>query len=81
MVHQFISQFNLSNQKVAQIRKYILEAIQELVQSNIINTQFKIINNSGSIEYSTHLTTKLIAQANQIYVEENIQYKTLLQQI
>ena len=82
-IRQFISQFNLSNQKKTQIKKYIIQAFHQLIQNQLIQKQLKVIKNNGYVQYvnSNDLTTKLITQANQIHAEEIIHYKHLFKQI
>ena len=82
-IRQFISQFNLSNQKKTQIKKYIIQAFHQLIQNQLIQKQLKVIKNNGSVQYvnSNDLTTKLITQANQIHGEEILNYKHLFKQM
>lgn len=40
---------DISNQKKTQIKKYIIEALDELTNSKILQTQFKIVKTNGSV--------------------------------
>ena len=42
-VQQFLEQFNLSNEKQTEIKRLIIESIQELVDKRIVKQLFKII--------------------------------------
>ena len=71
-VQQFLEQFNLSNKKQTEIKRLIIESIQELVDKRIIKQLFKIIQKDGSIIVQNNLTPKLITKSKVVYLEEII---------
>ena len=80
-VQQFLEQFNLSNKKQTEIKRLIIESIQELVDKRIIKQLFKIIQKDGSLIVQNNLTSKLITKTKVIYLEKIIDYKYLLNQL
>jgi hypothetical protein len=80
-VQQFLEQFNLSNKKQTEIKRLIIESIQELVDKRIIKQLFKIIQKDGSLIVQNNLTSKLITKSKVIYLEEVIDYKYSLNQL
>ena len=80
-VQQFLEQFNLSNKKQTEIKRLIIESIQELVDKRIIKQLFKIIQKDGSLITQNNLTSKLITKSKVIYLEEIIHYKYSLHQL
>lgn len=80
-VQQFLEQFNLSNKKQTEIKRLIIESIQDLVDKRIIKQLFKIIQKDGSLIAQNNLTSKLITKSKVIYLEEIIYYKYSLNQL
>ena len=82
-VQQFLEQFNLSNQKQTQIKRLIIQSIQELVDKRIIKPLFKITRKDGSlvVVVKKNLTFKLITKSKVIYLEEILHYKYSLNQL
>lgn len=74
-VQQFLEQFNLSNKKQTEIKRLIIESIQELVDKRIIKQLFKIIQKDGSIIVQNNLTSQLITKSKVIYLEEIIHFR------
>ena len=74
-VQQFLEQFNLSNKKQTEIKRLIIESIQELVDKRIIKQLFKIIQKDGSIIVQNNLTSQLITKSKIIYLEEIIHFR------
>ena len=80
-VQQFLEQFNLSNKKQTEIKRFIIKSIQELVDKRIIKQLFKVIQKDGSIIVLNNLTSKLITKSKVVYLEEIIYYKDSLNQL
>lgn len=82
-IQHFVTKFKLSNQKTTQIRKYIIQALQQLIELQLIQSQVKVIKIDGSSHYFDihQLTTKIIAQSQQIHLQEFIHYKSMFSQI
>ena len=76
-VQQFLEQFNLSNKKQTEIKRLIIESIQELVDKRIIKQLFKIIQKDGSLIVQNNLTSKLITKTKVIYLYELFNYTRL----
>ena len=78
-VEDFLKPFNVSNKKQTEIKELILEALNKLINSQLIQPQFKIIKKDGSVSViqNTKLTLRLITQSRVIYLEEIVHYKDL----
>ena len=72
---------NLSNKKQTEIKRLIIESIQELVDKRIIKPSFKIIQKDGSLIVQNNFTSKLITKSKIIYLEEILYYKNSLNQL
>ena len=55
-VKAFLDQFNVSTQKQAQIKRFIVQAFNQLQEDNRIKNQFKLITKSGRIKASKNWT-------------------------
>jgi hypothetical protein len=80
-IQEFLKRFNLSNKKQTEIKRLIIESIQDLVDKRIIKQLFKIIQKDGSLIAQNNLTSKLITKSKVIYLEEIIYYKYSLNQL
>lgn len=78
-VQQFLTKFNISNQKRTHIKKYIIQAIHQLEQVQLIQTRIKLIKTDGSLQFLDihQLTTKIITLSRHIQLKELIQYKNI----
>lgn len=77
-IQKFLKRFNLSNKKQTQIKQMIIEALSEQIKSQLIQPQFKIIQNDGSIRKINKFQTQDITQIKVISFYENIQYKSFI---
>ena len=80
-VQEFLEQFNLSNKKQTEIKRLIIQSLQELVHKRIIKSVFKTIQKDGSLIVKTNLTSKLITKSKVIYLEEILPYKDSINQL
>lgn len=80
-VQEFLRQFNLFNQKQTEIKKLIIQSLQELSDKRIIKSLFKITQKDGSLIQKTNLTSKLITKSELIYLEEILYYKNPINQL
>lgn len=76
-MEHFLKRFNVSNKKQTEIKELILEALNKLINSQLIHPQFKIIKKNGSVIQNTKLTPRLITESRVIYLEEIVHYKDL----
>jgi hypothetical protein len=80
-VQHFLKQFNLSNQKQTQIKRLIIQSIQELVDKRIIQSFFQTTQKDGSLKVHTNLTSQVITKSKMIYLEEILHYKDSINQL
>ena len=80
-VQQFLEQFNLSNKKQTEIKRLIIQSLQELVDKRIIKSVFKTTQKDGSLRVKINLTSKLITKNKVIYLEEILHYKDSINQL
>jgi hypothetical protein len=69
-VQEFLGQFNLSNKKQTEIKRLIIQSLQELVEKRVVKLFFKTIQKDGSFIIQNNLTFKLITKSKVIYLEE-----------
>jgi hypothetical protein len=77
----FLRQFNLSNQKQTQIKRLIIQSLQELVDKRILKSVFKTIQKDDSLRVQNNLTSRLITKSKVIYLEEILHYKDSINQL
>jgi len=80
-VQEFLGQFNLSNKKQTEIKRLIIQSLQELVEKRVIKSFFKTIQKDGSLRIKNNLTPKLITKSKVIYLEEILHYKDSIHQL
>jgi len=80
-VQQFLGQFNLSNKKQTEIKRLIIQSLQELVDKRILKSVFKTIQKDGSLRVQNNLTSILITKSKVIYLEEILHYKDSINQL
>lgn len=71
-VNYFLSQFNVSKQKQAYIKKLIVQEFNSLQQKSFIQNQFQLITKSGIIQKVNKLTPLKIGQSELILFYENL---------
>jgi len=78
-VQDFLKLFNVPNKKQTEIKELILESLNELIKSQIIKSQFKIIQKDGSVSLieNNKLNPQWITKSKIIYLEEIVHYKDL----
>ena len=69
-VETFFNQFSGSNQNKTKIKKDIIKFFQELKDSELIRSEFKIIKKNNSVIETNKLTSRLITQSRIIYFYE-----------
>jgi hypothetical protein len=74
-VQEFLGQFNLSNKKQTEIKRLIIQSLQELIDKRILNSIFKTTQKDGSIRIQNNLTSRLVTKSKIIYLEEILHYK------
>ena len=74
-VQEFLKQFNLSNKKQTEIKRIIIQSLQELVEKRIIKSFFKATQKDGSLTVQTNLTSRLITKTKLLYLEEILHYR------
>ena len=80
-VQEFLEQFNLSNKKQTQIKRLIIQSLQELVDKRILKPVFKTTQKDGSIRIQNNLTSRLVTKSKVIYLEEILHYKDSINQL
>lgn len=80
-VQEFLQQFNLSNKKQTQIKRLIIQSLQELVDKRILKSVFKTTQKDGSLRVQNNLTSRLITKNKVIYLEEILHYKDSINQL
>ena len=80
-VQEFLKQFNLSNKKQTEIKRIIIQSLQELVEKRIIKSFFKATQKDGSLTVQTNLTSRLITKTKLLYLEEILHYKYPINQL
>lgn len=68
-MEDFWKRFHLSNQKQTETKKPIIEAINELINNKLIQSQFKILKKDKSVIQNIKLTSLLITQTRVISLE------------
>ena len=76
-VKDFLNQFSLSNKNQTIIKKSIIDAFSILLDTKVIEPQFKLITKSGQLKETNKLTTLLISQTYIIYFYEKIYIKDI----
>jgi hypothetical protein len=66
-VQDFLSQFNVSYAKQTQIKKVIIQTLDELKNNNTIKTQIEIHKTDNSLIKTNILTTRLLTKTKIIY--------------
>jgi hypothetical protein len=77
-VQDFLSQFNVSHAKQTQIKKAIIQTLDELKNNRVIQTQIEIHKTDNSLIKTTILTTHLLTKTKIIYFYEIMQYQNLI---
>ena len=76
-IQEFLTKFNVSNTKKAQIKQMLIEAINQQINNQLIQPQFKIIQKDGSVKRHNKLQVHDIGQIELIYFYETVDYKSL----
>ena len=76
-IQKFLTRFNVSNIKKTKLKQMLIEAINQQINNQLIQSQFKIIQKYGSIKKVNKLQTQDISQIKVIYFYENVDYKSL----
>ena len=71
-INYFLSQFNVSKQKQAYIKKLIVQEFNSLQQKSFIENQFQLITKSGITQKVDKLTPLKIGQSKLIIFYENL---------
>ena len=80
-IQEFLGQFNISNKKQTQIKRLIIQSLQELVDKRILKSVFKTTQKDGSLRIQNNLTSRLVTKSKVIYLEEILHYKYSINQL
>ncbi len=72
-VEEFINQFNISNSKKTELKHFIVETIDQLIENQVIRPQIKINTKDNSqikLSYFKNINLKLITKSKIIYLYE-----------
>ena len=76
-IKAFLIQFRRSNQKIAKIKKEILNIFNDLQKKNLIDSRFNLISETGKEDKLTKLSTSSFIKCDTIYFYEKIQSKEI----
>jgi len=72
-VKKCLNQFSISNQKQREIKKRIVDLLNELITSKILESHFDIVSkNNSKKEFDKKLTPSLLSQSKDIFLYEII---------
>lgn len=76
-IQKFLTRFNVSNTKKTKLKQMLIEAINQQINNQLIQPQFKIIQKDGSAKRNNKLQVHDIGQIELIYFYETVDYKSL----
>jgi hypothetical protein len=77
-VQDFLSQFNVSHAKQTQIKKAIIQTLDELKNNSVVQTQIEIHKTDNSLIKTNILTTRLLTKTKILYFYEIMDYQDLI---
>nr|WPV76397.1 hypothetical protein [Naviculales sp.] len=77
-VQEFLSQFNVSHAKQTQIKKAIIQTLDELKNNRVLQTQMEIHKTDNSLIKTTSLTTRLLTKTKILYFYEIMEYQNII---